>query len=691
MTTCAMHLSLLLVASPLYSLSSVFPVQLDMASQGSTDQENVTYLAANLMALETFMQDLLTLKPQDLSQALHVAIGAIRTHLYGTTSPARRVQVRRGRGPGHSAHPSQAQEEEIQTGDALLDRAADGLLELRVEKAELYPAGWHPAASFDESMSDIDLGDVEDYRHCPICGRSTSERIADHIRSAHPDADVAEHEHDNHERPSWKLLLRLALQKKEVLARAEDIPRVPPDGLCALYLYTMETPIYKVVNLALRNNDQAVIAHWRAFIYHAVAGLSALPPYKGLVYRGVNVQVPVDIYAAGKVVIWQSFSSATTNAIVARDFLLANSDDSSDVKQAGSLFVIDSQRSSNVSPFSAIPSEDEVVFPPNSVFRSMGMLSHRHMQMVGATMQLDMTHISVYEVVEVNLETFKGVREAMTDSERDGLTAVTNLLDGAIRSGSNSGRFVGTLKDETGLTLLHHTVKYGSVPMLNVLLAAGHPVNVKDAVGSTPLDYCYLLEIAALLDPSLGLTEVASSIQLLEPKPSPVARKVYSIHGRSSTPVTRGNYYFEVRYLRGDAVAIGWCLPSWSPPPGEGCGDDPKSWGWACHGGYLHQNVSACHMDGVGPKWQKGDVIGCLVQIDTASHKVQLQWSHNGSIQMGHKAAPILELDAQMLLSEGLCACVTMFRSGDVEIALTEEQLRHLPSGYSPLPMPKRS
>jgi hypothetical protein len=86
---------------------------------------------------------------------------------------------------------------------------------------------------------------------------------------------------------------------------------------------------------------------------------------QGAVYRGIKVLLNPDVYAPGKQITWQGFSSSTKKQTATLEFV----NNLPGRKLQGSLFVIDSITAKDIRHFSAIPSEEEVLFPPNSQFK----------------------------------------------------------------------------------------------------------------------------------------------------------------------------------------------------------------------------------------------------------------------------------------------------------------------------------
>ena len=81
------------------------------------------------------------------------------------------------------------------------------------------------------------------------------------------------------------------------------------------------------------------------------------------------------------------------------------------------------------------------------------------------------------------------------------------------------GQFSDTVSEAgTQLSLLHYAVKYGSLEVVSVLLAAGHRTDLRDKAGNRPVDWCFRAAIANLLDPSLDVQEVVPMVQRLEPR-----------------------------------------------------------------------------------------------------------------------------------------------------------------------------
>ena len=93
-------------------------------------------------------------------------------------------------------------------------------------------------------------------------------------------------------------------------------PAATQDEIIALHIYTAETPIYRIVNEALRKGDQPTLRQWKFFVRAVLQGLAHCPAYEGIAYRGIDAHIDPTLYMPGYVVTWRAFSSATTSAKV---------------------------------------------------------------------------------------------------------------------------------------------------------------------------------------------------------------------------------------------------------------------------------------------------------------------------------------------------------------------------------------
>ena len=159
-------------------------------------------------------------------------------------------------------------------------------------------------------------------------------------------------------------------------AKASTSPTpLAPAHAAALYAYTEETPLYGTLNYTMRTPHtdstptDTELKRYADYLRHTSSALGSLPTHvsemQGKVYRGIKILLNPDVYAPGKRITWQAFSSSTKKQTATLEFV----DRLPGRKLSGSLFVIDSITAKDIRHFSAIPSEEEVLFPPNSQFK----------------------------------------------------------------------------------------------------------------------------------------------------------------------------------------------------------------------------------------------------------------------------------------------------------------------------------
>lgn len=92
-------------------------------------------------------------------------------------------------------------------------------------------------------------------------------------------------------------------------------------------------------------------------MWYLTGALKKLPNFNGRVYRGSNNVLKAAEYKLGREVTWSAFSSTSAAERVALQF----------AGPTGLIFVMDVSCGKDISAFSALPSEQEVLLPPNAV------------------------------------------------------------------------------------------------------------------------------------------------------------------------------------------------------------------------------------------------------------------------------------------------------------------------------------
>ena len=178
-----------------------------------------------------------------------------------------------------------------------------------------------------------------------------------------------------------------------------------------IYAYTQDSPLYMMLTFTMRTPHTSLtptdteLKQYADFIVHAERALSCLPahvselPGHGMVYRGIRVLLNPALYAPGKHVTWQGFSSSTRKQLAILEFV----DRLPGRKLQGSLFVFESITAKDIRHFSSFPNEEEVLFAPNSQFQVESVLASEA-DKKAALEQLtayDMTELDVYVLKQI--------------------------------------------------------------------------------------------------------------------------------------------------------------------------------------------------------------------------------------------------------------------------------------------------
>jgi hypothetical protein len=131
------------------------------------------------------------------------------------------------------------------------------------------------------------------------------------------------------------------------------------DESAAIYLYTMPTIFYKQLNKALRDENRQALKRWFSFIRLIMSGLEKLPDITGIsIWRGVAEDTG-SLYSDNETFKWWSFNSCTRDLKVIKHF----------IRLKGTAFSIECKRAKDISDFSAVKRENEVILLPGTSFR----------------------------------------------------------------------------------------------------------------------------------------------------------------------------------------------------------------------------------------------------------------------------------------------------------------------------------
>ena len=127
------------------------------------------------------------------------------------------------------------------------------------------------------------------------------------------------------------------------------------DQICAIYIYTANSPFYGILNKLLRDKRRDGVKPFAPYLRLLISALHVLPASKMHVYRGVKSNLAVD-YIKGTTVVWWAISSTTSSLGVLQSPLFLG--------EAGqrTMFNIDTRYAVDIHRYSAITSESEVAF-----------------------------------------------------------------------------------------------------------------------------------------------------------------------------------------------------------------------------------------------------------------------------------------------------------------------------------------
>jgi hypothetical protein len=126
----------------------------------------------------------------------------------------------------------------------------------------------------------------------------------------------------------------------------------------AVYLYTMPTPLFSCLNSTLRTEHRHLLKPWFAFLKLFITALKKLPSTKATVWRGVNYDDTLT-FVDNDLHIWWSINSCSKDPSIIQPFL----------GERGTLFAIDAIQCKDISAFSAISDENEVILMPGTRVR----------------------------------------------------------------------------------------------------------------------------------------------------------------------------------------------------------------------------------------------------------------------------------------------------------------------------------
>ncbi|CAF4127882.1 unnamed protein product [Adineta steineri] len=132
-----------------------------------------------------------------------------------------------------------------------------------------------------------------------------------------------------------------------------------PDESAAIYLYSMPSSFFSSLNNTLRAENRHALKPWFAYLKLLMTALKKLPSIKATVWRGVYGDVS-SVFANNNIDIWWTVNSTSMDLKIVEPFL----------GERGTLFAIEAICGKDISQFSAIPEEKEVILMPGTCVRA---------------------------------------------------------------------------------------------------------------------------------------------------------------------------------------------------------------------------------------------------------------------------------------------------------------------------------
>ena len=148
----------------------------------------------------------------------------------------------------------------------------------------------------------------------------------------------------------------VAIAKKEC-RRSSNL--LTPDESAAIYLYTMPTCFFSRLNQTLRAENRRALKPWFGFLKLFISALKKIPPIDGTFWRAVSGDVG-SIFDNEDEHIWWNFNSCSKKPSIVQYY----------VGSSGTLFAIQTLDARDITEFSAIPIEQEVVLMPGTRLRA---------------------------------------------------------------------------------------------------------------------------------------------------------------------------------------------------------------------------------------------------------------------------------------------------------------------------------
>mmetsp|Transcript_41486 Transcript_41486/g.72872 ORF Transcript_41486/g.72872 Transcript_41486/m.72872 type:complete len:420 (+) Transcript_41486:62-1321(+) len=154
------------------------------------------------------------------------------------------------------------------------------------------------------------------------------------------------------------------------LSSGPDAHGLSKEEIAAIHAYTQESELYVKLNYFLRLKSRSKLKPFLPYLKLLLTAMYKLPVFSGMVNRGVKKRLDeLDaVYSHGKALIWWAFSSTTVDIEVLKEDQFLGTSGGRTIFQLEILDGVD------ISDYSAVDSEREVLLFPCSKFEVCGVL-----------------------------------------------------------------------------------------------------------------------------------------------------------------------------------------------------------------------------------------------------------------------------------------------------------------------------
>ena len=145
----------------------------------------------------------------------------------------------------------------------------------------------------------------------------------------------------------------------QAIERCRKGPRLSDNESAAIYLYTMETSFYKILNQALRAKNPQALEPWFMFLKLFISALEKLPSLPITVWRGITGNFYGSHFVKGQMCTWSSITSCLSDVKIAGIYVGAG----------GILFCIHAINGKDITKYSEFQGENEIILMPGTCLR----------------------------------------------------------------------------------------------------------------------------------------------------------------------------------------------------------------------------------------------------------------------------------------------------------------------------------